>query len=399
MANIYREHLIEQGLIKPTMASENKIGLRVDLLMSDAMKSIIGTQDVVVTTISQAEQILNDLNAINLGRISSGLWGYARGGKTLMSPNNPTFNPAIGTASEIAATIEALKSKQIEVSLMQDYSAIYEQQMFLIDNAAKHINGWYNQLYLLGIEAPVSTQYYPRPLKVKEWLLSLLNRNPSLTQHLSLQGISNELYSDYSSENNPITVTNVIELYQELFSSLITSRTFDMVRPNLYLLPFTKRYLNMSVFSSQHLIQTETVPFISLVLQNSLELYGPYVNFSFYTPGDLLTMIDYHLFPSFMITNDPSFKLVSTLSSVFYSTEFELYRSMIESTYHAINQVLSKTLGDRWIRRETLPNQAVINHYASGAKVLINYALTNQMIDGIVIPSQSAVHIQGPNHG
>lgn len=399
MANIYREHLIEQGLIKSSLPSEDSIGLRVDLLMADSMKSIIGTQDVVVTNIRQVEQILNELNDMNLGRLSSGLLGYARGGKTLMSFNNPSFDSSIGTAAEFASTMANLKSKQIEVSLMQDYSAIYEQQMLLIDNAAKHINGWYNRLYLLGIEAPVQTQYYPRPTKVKEWFLNLLNRYPNLTQHVSLQGISNELYSDYSSENNPVSVTDVIQLYEQLFSNLVETRSFDMVRPNLYLLPFTKRYLNMSVFPSQHLIQTEMVPFISLVLQNSLELYGPYVNFSFYTPVDILTMIDYQLFPSFMITNDPSFKLVSTLSSVFYSTEFELYRTMIESTYHTINHVLSKTLGDRWIRRETFPNQTVINHYASGSKVLINYASINQTIEGLIIPAQSAVHVRGPNHG
>ena len=74
------------------------------------------------------------------------------------------------------------------------------------------------------------------------------------------------------------------------------------------------------MFTSQYLIQTDTVPFLQIVLSGSMEVYATYANFSFYTETDILRMIDYNVYPSFILTHDPSYELISTNSSNFYST-------------------------------------------------------------------------------
>ena len=42
-----------------------------------------------------------------------------------------------------------------------------------------------------------------------------------------------------------------------------------------------------------------------MVLRGTMEVYGPYSNFSFYTQEDILRMIDYNVSPAFILSKQP----------------------------------------------------------------------------------------------
>lgn len=396
MAKKYRSHLIEEGVLRERTDLPD-MSVRLDFVMADVMKSILGTQTVVTTTTQQVAAILSEFQDDGIASISSGLLGYQSGGYTLGRLWNPRWNGDIGTRGEFTELFKQMQERNIDVSLHTNYGGIYEQQMSLIGNASRHINQWYSRYHLYNAETmPVQTMYNPRPVRVMEWINSHLRNTQSLSpESVTLEGVTSRLYSDYSDGYQ--SVTDVIQLYQDAFEAFKT--TYDVgvnaVNPNQYLWNFVDRYLQAPMFTSQHLVQTDAVPFLQLVLNGTMEVYGPYVNFSFYTDADVLRMIDYNVFPSFALTHDPSYELISTPLSNFYSTEYTNYDTMIKNVYSRLNSIYSTLNGARWIDRVVRANGVIMNTYEGGQKVYINYTSSSVNLDGHIIPALYAMVVGG----
>jgi hypothetical protein len=197
---------------------------------------------------------------------------------------------------------------------------------------------------------------------------------------LTYEGITNLLYSDYGRDE--LTIQEVIALYSETLMTINENYKINGLTPNFYLWPFIDRYLQAPMFTSQYLIQTDTVPFLQLVLQGSMEVYASYANFSFYTDSDVLRMIDFNVFPSFMLTHNPSYELVSTNSANFYSTEYILYQDMIHDIYSVMSGAYESVLNASWVGREVFAPGVIVNTYDNGVRIVINYTDTLIEYDG-----------------
>ena len=372
IAKKYQDILIKNNQLKEQNVDYDQMPIRLDFIMADAMNSIVGYRDVVVTTIGQVEDILKELNQDGVHSINSGLYGYQKGGVTLGNKSSPDWSRSIGTASAFESTFKELASMDIDVSLALDYARINNEQMPLTGNASRHLNGWYSRLILMNNSGPVDVIFYARPDRIVDWMIT----NYFTTRYLdalsySYDGVSSLLYSDYS--GGEIDKNEAKDMYIEAFYAISEFTKINATNPNQYLWDSVNRYLQAPMYNSQYLIETDTVPFLQLVLNGSMEVYATYANFSFYTQSDILRMIDYNTFPSFMLTNDPSFYLVSTNSSNFYSTEYSLYREMILNIYQYMNEVFSEIGGSPWINREVVAPGVIVNTYQNGVKVVINY--------------------------
>jgi hypothetical protein len=358
--------------------------IRLDFIMSDAMNNLIGTRDVVVTTIDQVKEILTKLHGDGIENINSGLYGYQKGGITLGDKDRPNWSGSIGTRRDFERVIGDLNDLGLDVSLALDYVTIYEEQMSLLGNAAKHLNGWYIREHMFREVGPVEDMYFARPTLVASWMKSHEKRVRSLgMQSLTYAGMTNQLYGDYG--RNQIDIQGVIDLYQNTLEGISESYGINAVNPNQYLWRNVSRYLQSPMFTSQYLIQTDTVPFLQIVLSGSMEVYATYANFSFYTETDILRMIDYNVYPSFILTHDPSYKLISTNSSNFYSTEFELYEDLIHHIYRRMNTAYQSVLGSQWMDRIVVSPGVIVNRYANGVEIVINYTNDIQTYNGRTI--------------
>ena len=118
-----------------------------------------------------------------------------------------------------------------------------------------------------------------------------------LSGSFTIDGASNILLSHYKSDDNKTTVQNTVKLYQDAISKIQKNGTkTNLVNPNKYLWKYTDRYLQSPVGTSQYVYETDTVPFLQMVLNGTMEVYAPYANFSFYSQTDMLRMIDYNIF-------------------------------------------------------------------------------------------------------
>lgn len=381
MAATYREHLIEEGILKEVLPSNaTDIPLRLDFMMSDSKKGIIGTEEVVVTTTEDVREIMNTLTGEDgINNINAGLYGWQKGGETFAKPNSNNYSRKIGSKKEFKELITEFGDKNIDISYGRNLTLINEEMLSYQSNAARHVNSWYlelNKMVVLPFNVPVSVYGYATPKKSTEWFETLHDRVKDYSSSLTVSGISNTLVSNYNGNGPVTTATEAIEMIQKAMENGKEDLKLNMENPNMYLWKYTDRYLKSPVGTSQYVFQTDAVPFLQMVLRGTMEIYAPYSNFSFYTQPDILRMIDYNISPSFILTKKPSYYLSSTSSAELYSTEFDQYEELINEIYHQINGVLGEVIGYAWTNRTVLEDGVILNTYTKEKEtkyIVINY--------------------------
>ncbi len=381
MAAIYREHLINEGILTEiSAAASSNIPIRLDFIMSDSKKGIVGTDEVVVTSVNDVSKILNSvIQNTGITNINSGLYGWQQGGETIAEPDSGNYYRKIGSQKDFKELFQEMSELGIDVSYARDYSTINKEMMSYHNNAARHVNSWYlelSKMYVLPANTPVYLFGYATPKKSSQWFNTQLKRFSSYSESLTVGGMSNVLLSNYNTNGVETTVAEAIALYQKTFEEAKQKVKLNFETPNMYLWKYTDRFLQTPVGTSQYVYETDAVPFLQMVLNGTMEVYAPYSNFSFYTQSDILRMIDYNLSPSFILSEEPSHLLASTPSADLYTTEYNQYESLIQNVYSQVNAALSQVIGYNWTGRTVLESGVIINTYQKGSEqkeIIINY--------------------------
>ena len=375
MALKYRDFLLENDFLHlMDKTTKNDIPLRLDFIMSDSKKSVLGYEDVIVTTAKNVSTILNDVLENGITNVNSGLYGFQAGGITLGKPYTVNWSNDIGSYNDFKKLINEMKEKDVDISFSQDYVNINGVQVDLEKDSTVHLNEWFPRHNVYESYAPITEFYYTKPTRSAEWARRQTNIFKKMgAMSTTVEGIPNMLVSDYN-KRKVVTLSEAKELANTTLS-LIREKGLKVnaLKPNLYVLNEVDRNLQMDVFSSQFIIQTDTVPFVQLVLHNTMEMYASYSNFSFYTISDALRMIDYNVSPSFVVSQKPSYLLSKTNSMEFYSTEYVQYAPIIQEVYQIVNNALSQVINKEWVGRKVIKVGLIENTYDDGTKIIINY--------------------------
>ena len=401
MAKAYRQHLIDNGTLTEKTADGN-IPIRIDFLMSDSKKGVFSTQEVDVTTVDDVRSILDKILDDGISNINSGLIGWQSGGQTLAKPNSTKFSGSIGKKGAFESLMSDFNKKNVDISFSREFTTINEDMVSYYNNAAKHLNTRYLELdksEVLPKNVPVTEYGYAAPKKTAQWIQDLYDDLGDLSPSFTIEGASNVLISTYNSDGAETTVSQAVKLYQDTLENITKKGTkVNLVNPNLYLWKYADRYLQSPVGTSQYVYETDTVPFLQMVLHGTMEVYAPYANFSFYSATDQLRMIDYNISPSFVLTKQPSYLLASTTSSDYYSTEFEQYEELIQNIYKVVNEPLSQVAGYKWDGRKVLQDGVIENSYSkdgSQKSIVINYTDEDVTVGNTTVAAMSAKVIEG----
>ncbi|MBO4506451.1 MAG: hypothetical protein IKX80_06365 [Lachnospiraceae bacterium] len=396
MALAYREHLIDTGVLTEKAEADGDIPMRVDFLMSDVKKSVVGTEQVVTTDVDGVREILEDLSAQGINNVNSGLIGWQKKAETLAKPYAYRFTSKVGRKGEFEELFTDFAAKGTDISYSRDFVTINKKMISFYTNAAKHVNTWYlmtDKSVLYPANCPIFETGYALPSKTAEWIRKLSGKVSDYSESFTITGASNILTSTYDRNGVVSSLTDAEELIRNAVAAAGENMKINLVNPNQYLWEYTDRYLQAPVGTSQYVFETDSVPFLQMVLHGTMEVYGPYSNFSFYTDSDILRMIDYNISPSFIFTKEPSYLLADTVSSDMYSTEYEQYRNLAKKVYDGVNSVLSQIRGYEWTGREVPESGVIVNTYEKNgaqAHVIINYTDKDVNYLGTVTKALSA---------
>ena len=398
MAKAYREHLIETGVLTEMPAASGDIPIRLDFIMSDAENGVILTQQVTVTTTDDVREILNNVRADGISNINCGLIGWQKKGEGLTRPDKDTYSGKTGSKKEFRKLIEEFRDLGIDISQARETTTINSVMTGYYRTAVKAVSNWYvsvDKRWLMQDSAPVRLFGFATPEKTAAWTAAFAKNVSEYSESLTLSGISNVLNSNWSRSGCETTLTETVKLFEDTLAAIPLK--LNLEKPNQYLWKYTDRYLQIPVGNSWYIYESDSVPFLQMVLRGTMEMYAPYANFSFYTQDCILRMIDYNVSPTFILSKEASWNLADTLSSHLYSTEYELYRELVRSIYTQINEALSEVQGFDWTGREVVRDGVIVNSYRRGEevrKIIINYTENDIELDGVSVPAQRAVAVR-----
>ena len=385
MAKAYRQYLIDDGQLTEFTPDYDDIPIRLDFFMSDVEKAVTGYTNMVTTSAEGVDRVLAEILGLGISNINAGLIGWNDGGRTLGDPRDVDFSRDIGRKRDFEDLIRSYDDQGIDISFHEDYVWINEEMMTLRRNAARHTSTWYS--WIDTFDYPVGIFYFARPVKSIEWFHDQIKEFDDLgVQSYSVAGMTELLLTDYTDDTSRADAKQILI---DGFAAVPDDKLINAYQPNSFLWAYTDRYIGAPVYGTQFLIETDTVPFLQLVLHGTMEVYGPYSNFSFYTDADVLRMIDYNVYPNFVLSENPAYLLTDTNSRSFYSMQYELYEELIESIYNRVNTALAPTLGAEWVSRTVVENGIIVNHYDNGVDVIINYTQDAYTYNGDVVFPES----------
>lgn len=172
-------------------------------------------------------------------------------------------------------------------------------------------------------------------------------------------------------------------------------RIYSFYSPNQYLWKYTNQYLNIPMYSSKYMLETETVPFLQIVLKGYVDYFAPPSNFNANSVDEVLRMIDYGAYPSFYLTNEDPVKLIDTESNWLYTSQYLVWKNEIIKEYMIINKALKDVKNATLEDRKIITDGVVVNTYSNGISIIINYTDKTYNYNNVLMSAKDFAVVRG----
>ncbi len=357
MAKTYRDDL---GLT--LLDDGEQIPLHLETIGLERKQGTIFVKSIVMTTLNDMIDMVNELDDLGISNIQLSINGFTRSGVTWASPVYEKLSSKVGSKDDL----EELNNLVSHLYLVTEYiqastkSSGYNQYFDL----AKKIN---NQLYTY--QTLTDMKYVLEHNKVKQMVQSSMDALDAYDiSGLAIKSFGHLLYEDYQNDSY---LYDQIDMMRELITSY--DQEVALYDANSYMWDLMDQYFEFPMYTSHYVTFDDTVPFLSVVLSGSIPLYGPFANFYPYAKDELLRLIDFGVYPSFIITEESSKLLLETNLESIYASSFDDIKPAIYRYYNFVNDALKHVIGEQIVARDVIDEGVVKVTYSSGTYIVINY--------------------------
>ena len=382
MAKAYRNQLIEQNqLIKQTATRDNS-PLKLESIGLVKNEGLLFAETNVMTSLKSLTSIVKSLNS-EIDEIIVAYQGFTKSGATWDGPVYEGLSNRIGGAKDI----ERLKAEVGELYFVTESlkasSRSGDYQSFR--DLAKKIN---EQTY--RFQEYDHSRYLLKHSKVtSSFNQTLKSVSRYAVDGLAMSSIGNTLYADYGTG---VSLSESMRIFQDLLKGV--EKKIALYDAYAYMWGTMNAYFDVPMYSSQYLSFSDTVPFIPIVLNGYMDLYGANANFYDYARDQLLRSIDYGINISFMVTEASSKKLQDTGLSGIYTSRFTDLKPAILTYYMFVNDALKHVQNQAIVDRTVLQTGVVKVVYENQTEIYINYLNQSVVVEGRTIEQKHFVVIQ-----
>ena len=370
MAQTYQDHLIQRENLELNLDAHQPIHL--DILMQDNERAFIGRNTFLMTT---AKDILNMIESFDDDMLYLTLRGTSNHGYSGSSLDIFPLSSDLGSKEDW----ESIFTKQ-NVSIY-----IYLEPLKLYTNDRFHSQleiARGRHLLSYRFSDDYGTYDYVNPYNYETYLQSKIEAITAFGfDGVAFENLGNTIYGSFG--DSPFTRGEMLDLTKTLVSHQTVYQGYDFAFGSdaLFQMPLTH---------SQHAKMTDTVPFITYVLAGYQDVFGPYHNYFGNTSNMLLKMIDFHVSPSFQITQESPYRLLNSPNQTWFSTRFSIWENEIHRQKNVIYDVLRDVQGETIINR-LIPEIGIsIVTYSSGNKIIINYTNEDYTYEDVTVEKMSA---------
>ena len=364
IARKYQAYLLESGILNGDRSKDNR--LRLEFLMSDNKKALFGEELVKMTSIHFIKEKMEELKEVG-DNFSVSLKGYTQGGYNGSYPYTFPIESQTGSSNEYKSLANTLNDRGIDlnynVDLVRSFkkdlkkNALNESQKVI--TSKDYVTGTNLSFYRVNPNETVNL--------VKKYDNNLTNNHGS---GLDFTSIGYELFSTYFRESN--TREQSRDKYVKAMNEFTHLR--NVRKPNQYMFGSFDRYLDAPTSSSNFIIETDSIPFLQMVLGGYKTFASSPINLNYLGTKQLLELVDYNVAPSYLLTEKDTMNLIdSPASNYIYSSVYDVWKEDIINSYHMVIDVLNQVNGQLFIKREALANNVIKNTYENKC-IIINYS-------------------------
>ncbi len=384
MALKYRELLEADGTLdNKAKTYDEQVPLHLEVLGSDVKSGFIFNSTQTFTTTEEAleiQQALADKGIKNLTMVMS---GWQKGG----------VNGAKYASFKTQSTVGSLEDlKELRDSVQAAGGQFYLQSKAITFNESQ---GRVSYLGTQSVAKKIISYVRDNPSVIfpetyianPETVVSNLQSMTKALQgfNVNLPRFGSELYAHYE-QNKTTTRPQTRKLYENAADQLTKSKMqISMNAPNQYMWDDCTDYFDIPMMNSQYLSESDSVPFLQILLKGHLNYYAPYANQGFYTTSCTLKSIEYGAYPSFLVMAAENSKLNKTPMVDYFSLNYNDWEDIIETVYGKVNAGLKDVQGAKISEHKVMDTGVVRVTYDNGVKIYINYNSEQRTVDGVNI--------------
>lgn len=382
MANVYKKDL------EITNNEKLRFDLNLAMIGHDEKPYLFGKKKVILTTYNDALEILTNLandevsvNGNYLSWTKSGTFG-----------NNPY---KFKLASNLGGK-RAFKNLLTKTADLENVNLSFELAPLLVARGST-FEKLTKKTTLEVFNYPIKAAYLEKGVlldidKVSERILKDRKKYDKYAiTELNLKDVGNFAYS-YRIGKSLIYREEMISKLEDELKDL-NNYSLGLRAPASYTFPYLDRYYDYQLQANNYSYISESVPFLSILLSGSVNLYSPYLNYASNLDLLLLQMIEYNVRPSFVVTKEEGHELKYTNYEYLFSTEYNVWERTIKNSYHYLEEILKA------VEKEQITNHAYVLNGVSEityqTKVIyVNYTNEEVIYNSNKIPPLSALLVE-----
>lgn len=365
MARTYRERLIDRGVLNKERV-DKEVPMLLNLIGSDVKDGFLKMKTTTLTTTEQAKDIVSSINKSGIKNLSVVYSGWKKGGINGTKFNSSSVEKKIGSLNDFKELEKLIKSNNGRFYLGLNPVTANDKQINPKNYSATTLGKEFEVIVRDNEEALFNKSYLIRPFTVADQTSNILKK---YNFNFCFENLGTKLYSDYSRDKN-LTRSQTKQVFQKVAKLSENSAFFQ---PNDYMWENTEEYFNIPMVNSQYLYETDTVPFLQMVLKGSIDYYAPYANLGFYNKDSILKMIEYATYPSVLLMAEDNYALHNTGLEDYFSLHYNSWENVIGDMYSQISSALSKVEGASMTEHKVLSEGVILTKYDNGVDILINY--------------------------
>lgn len=386
MANTLRDYLIETEGYTRTDTTDPTLFLEV---FGGAMqeKNLLGIPYKtlqVATTLSDVQEMVTSLRQQVTPNIQAVLYGFQKKG---MYHNawDWTFDSAFGGTEAFDSLVTYAAANRVTILPALDFQSLYSGSR---SASARRISGDYVteglRLAHTGMVDEDSLWYLLSPAKAAERATAFLSETtrPAGTG-VFLPSYGRSVYADYNKDASVIRSEAVTQLQQTLE---LAGNSAVVNGGNLYAVKQSSAVLQAPESASGYLVETESVPFYSLLLHGFNTFAGAPINEAGDPEEQFLRCISTGYSLNFRLTAESPYVLQKTDLNYLLSTQFSAWEQDIVNMTDRLDEL--NGLNDRFITDYRAEGTLTVTTYDDGTRVYVNFGTEGITVDGYTVPAK-----------
>ncbi len=387
LAQCYQQHLLSNGDLTDNSVSSDT-SLRLLFLVYESKSSMFGSSTVTMTNFDYLQEVIEQYQGSSvvislMGIDKDGMLGsYPFDGEGISNSISRQITQLAICAQDNGITL----SLNADFSLANDSSSVVGTRDRCMSSALQFVytgNRLDRSLY--------NSQYY---LLTMDSVLEQFTQSTTALADvgydtLEINTFGWMLYSSY--DNQLFDRSDMVEGYSQYLQQTDTTVALDMA--NQYMWQYASYMYNVPTQSSQFVIESYSVPFLQMVLSGYVDCYSTPINLDYKGHTDILNLIEYNTFMSYVLTEQDSLELYGTDSQYIFSSQYSLWSDHIDSYQLEVSSCLDAVRGCQFVEYYQPQSGISICGYSNGVDIVINYTTSSYVYNNVVVPANSALAV------